>query len=49
MKIPGSALDIYIKDTYLAISKRSLIAEILVLLVAPLVAFTSKLLRSRHT
>jgi len=48
IRLPGSGLDLYFKDTYVAVSKPSLILLILVLFAAPLLAFSIKQLRSRH-
>ena len=39
-------LDIYVGDRHFVISKRSIIAIVLVVLVAPLLAFTIKALRT---
>jgi hypothetical protein len=48
IRLPGSGLDLYFKDTYVAVSKPFLILLILVLFAAPLLAISIKQLRSRH-
>ena len=48
MRLPGSALDLYFYDTYVAVSKASLIGLILVVFVIPLVVIIIRRARSTH-
>ena len=49
LRIPGTAVDIYIHDVYIPLHKLTLIALIVILFGAPLAAVTAKTFRSKHT
>ena len=48
MRLRTSAIDIYIKDTYVVVTKLALIVLTLVVLVIPQLVVTVRLLRPRH-